>query len=782
MLHELLLALSGHPSSLLYPTSTNKLGDGDLQDLLSPAETTLLKTVARNLGEKHRRIRERATRISSTHSSIICRAVSTAIISTHLANFQQKILNVEREILEENPSLVGAYQIVPLSGLVGAFGGWDRKLEWLWNLVQFIEPDLPGCETWQGGVSQPRCTADKILEWLRDFTHTGYPDIERIALNLTKIAESAWLKQISAWVLYGRLPLGAADFFITEQKRNGKTDVPTDLYSIKPSLVPAFVTPSTANSILFIGKSLNHIRDKRFIVTDLSRTRISPELELLPPHLARLSSLGSPISSSSLSAAISAIRFSLSKNALQKLLPRSRVLALLRILKDFFLLERGEFAVALISAADERLTSRLYRSIDRPYQQGLEGLDRVVVKEGEVSAILARTWTTLSSLQGADDDDDVESLDLARDLLRLSIDNAPDRRDANHMDSTSKATSSNPELSNPRFDAFLLPTPTILSLDIPSPLHLVLSSSNVEIYSQIHAFLLAIRRGHLRLSQLFLLSVLRRAHPSPVAPNHLNHHDRMETLARMRQRADTRSLKMRPIWAAIASTTFLLAELSEYLHGQVIRSSWKEFYAWLDPSSSLAPPSANDTHDIHPFSPDMASKPESEPSPNSNPHHDPETLSLAHGAYLCALTQRLLLRHIPFTCALHSLLKSIDHLCGLMQNMATVQKALDLESDHGVINAFTNHASEEGKLLQELRAAGRELQAQIRGLVKVLREVDRGKTGAVIADIITDSDANAVNDVAGMVNAEGAFTPWKGWGVERLLLKLDWAVGEEDGN
>ena len=770
MLHELLLALSGHPSSLLFP-SNDEAENKNLRDLLSPAETALLKSLSEDLGEKHRNIRERATHISSVHVSIVCRAVSTAIVSTHLGNFQQRILEVERWILEENSNLVGAYNIVPLSGLVSAFDGWGRKLEWLWKLVQFIQLDVPGKGIRQGAVSQQSCTGSRILERLRESTHTGYPDIEQIALHLTKIAEEAWLKQVSAWVLYGRLPsLGAADFFIFKEEGGGKVHGSTDTYGIKASLVPTLVTTSTANSILFIGKSLNHIRDKRSTLVGGFSTGTSPELELLSSHLSHLSSLGSPINTSSLTAAISAIRASLCRNALQRLLPQSKVLELLRVFKDFFLLERGEFAIALIQAADERLVSRQHRFAERSNQKGLEGLGTVLVKEGEVSAVLARTWTTLSLLQGADDADIDEDLDLARELLRLSIKPRGSDKSAS-------------QLSDPAFDDFLLPTPTTLGLRVPSPLDLVLSSSNVETYSQIHAYLLSIRRGHLRLSQLFLLSDLRRDHPSPKAPQHLGHQDRVETLVRMRKRADRRAKALRPIWAAVGSATFLLTELGEYFQGQVIKSSWEEFNRWLDPAQASCAPNPH-----NPASPEPAA-PKAEPSTTTSnlstgSLHDPETLSLGHSRYLAALTQQLLFTHSAFTTALHAFLLSSAHLCALTQRLATVQHALDLQTNTGVGDVFTaKHATEETELVADLGAAATNVETQVKTLVELLREIDRG--GNRIGPSATNGQHEMTNsDISGAPgegNPEEGFTPWKGWGVERLLLKLDWSRRAEWG-
>ena len=753
MLHELLLALSGHPSSLLSP-SVNEANNGPLQDLLSPAETALLRSLAQDLGEKHKNVRERATRISATHSSIVCRAVSTAIISSHLAKFQQKILEVEQWILEENSRLVGAYNIVPLSGLVGEFDGWARKLEWLWSLAQFIQPDLADQEIFGG---QQSCTARQILERLRESTHTGYPDIEQISLQLTKVAEGAWLKQVSAWVLYGRLPtLGATDFFITRENSEGKADRSTDIYYIKDALVPTFVTPSTANSVFFIGKSLNHIRDKRSLIIDGASTGKAPELELLPLHLAHLSTLGSPISPSTFSASISAIRLSLSKNALQKLLPQVKVLELLRILKDFFLLERGEFAIALVSAADERLAARHNRFLDRPQQKGYKGLGSMVMKEGEVFTVLARTWTTLSSLQDAHNDDDVDDdLDLARELIRLML-------KPHAADQSAKTASQATDRSTPTFDDFLLPTPTTLTLRVPSPLDLLFSPANIETYSRIHAYLLSIRHAHVRLTQLFLLSALRRSrHELQQSETH--------------QRIHSGAKSMRSIWAAIGSVIFLLAELSEYFQGQIIQSSWSHFHNWLDLSSS---PSSSTT-----LLPSSSPPPSSNPNPNRvlpPPPHDPETLSKAHTLYLAALTHRLLLTHVPFSTALHDLLRSTAQLCALTQRLAvTVQVGGDV--------------GEQEEVQEELRLEARGLETRVKSLVEVLREVDRGRgvdgrgsgargqygeglgRGGGMEDMVSGGFPE------GEGGARGRFVPWAGWGVERLLLKLDWVCGEEVG-
>lgn len=755
MLQEILFALfSGGPSPVLHRDSNSRkdgAGHDLLQSFLSPAEQVLLQSLAHNLGEKNRSIRENASAVSSSHPSIVCRAVSTAIVSTYLANFQRKILEIEQDILREDASIVGANKIVPLSAIVGAFDGWTRKLEWLWKLVQYIQAPATE-EAQQRRLNHENCTAAELIGHLRESTHTGYPDIEAISLNLVRVAETAWLKQISAWVLYGRRPVhGAADFLIARQAASKSEPVLAWEYSVQDSLVPCFVTPHTANSILFIGKSLNHIRERQSSFTDDSSRIAAPELDLLPNHLTHLSSLGFPLSSSSFSAAIAAIRLSLSQNALQKLLPLTKVLEILQILRNFFLLERGEFAVALLTAADERLVSR--NKAERPKQNLINELASMTIKEGEVSAVLARTWTALTSYQGVDDEDVDEELDHARELIRLSIKTA----DADH---TSKSSLTS-------FDDLLLPAPTALTLRVLSPVDLFLSALDIDSYSRIHAYLLSIRRAHLRLSKLFLLSVLRRDHPSPKAPTSLDHHNAFDKMARMRNRADYRARILRPVWATVASAALLLAELGEFFQGEVVKSSWSTFHQWLVPTIPHDFQAGDDNlmssigTSVRPHSPRVISS-EFIPETAMKFFHDPETLTQAHKRYLASLEKALLLLKPTFTTALRRFMTSIDHMSALMQRLDATQQSLDSDT-HNEVSIATNHfATEEKRLMIDLEASRSKVASGVQALLEALRAIDAARA----AERGYQSDQRLIH--------HDGFVPWTGGSVDRLLLKLDY--------
>lgn len=87
----------------------------------------------------------------------------------------------------------------------------------------------------------------------------------------------------------------------------------------------------------------------------------------------------------------------------------------LEALHNFFLLERGEFAIALITAADQYLKSRQMRTFTELLPKDADRLGRILIKEGEATAVLARAWTTLVALQVVEDADTDEELELARE-------------------------------------------------------------------------------------------------------------------------------------------------------------------------------------------------------------------------------------------------------------------------------------------------------------------------------------------------------------------------------
>ncbi|KAF2688256.1 Spc98 family protein [Lentithecium fluviatile CBS 122367] len=750
MLHEILLSLSGHPSALFDAQPGSSHVTSTPVALLSPPEADLLSSLG-HLSRLHRRTRDHVTRIAASHPSTVCRAAATSITSHHLDNFQRKILDVESRILKQDASIVGAYNIVPLAGIVGEFSEWIRLMQWLWEISSFMLP--PDAPSKSEKTDQRTASGAELIDRLRAEAQTGYPDIEEAALHLGAVAETSWLRQLSTWLLYGRLPsFGASDFFIEDDSEEELA------FAVNHRLLPKFVTRHTAASILFIGKSLNQIRTLPTTAKTLTgRSSGASKLDLLPVHVHHLSEVTAPIASAKLAEAVANIRLSLSRNLLQHLLPREKIVEILTVLYQFFLLGRGEFAMTLIAEADDRMQSRHRSTAQSKQGHGIQG---VLLKEGEISHTLSRAFTVLSTLSGEDDTTD-DILDLAMDILHLTIHNPSNNRPGT-PGRARDPTAILPKLANVAFNDLLLSIPTNLTTDVRSPLDLFLARSDLEVYSAINAYLLTLRRSHLHLSQLWRQSSIRREHPAPPGYLYSNTPHGKAVLKRRRERTNKRTRDLRKVWATCAAAIFFLSESEAYFQGEVVQGSFKHFLYWVEN------PTSNTSTTASTLSPIPISSSTTHPQPSSEPqtHHDPESLTHAHRTFLTHLTHTLLLTDAPFTSTLRQTFTHIDALSALMSRLQSIQQNLDLEEDDGIENYSRNYRQEEGEVGVELDRARRRLDADLKALVERLREVDGERVAANVGD--------------GVEGVEGGYEALRVGGVDRLLMKLDWGGEDEE--
>jgi hypothetical protein len=677
--------------------------------------------------------------------------VAAAIDSVHLAAFQRKVLEVEETVLRGDAGLVGAYNIVPLTAVIGEFSGWTRRLEWLWGVLQFV---AAADKQSRGG-----CSGAKLINRLRSELQSGYVDIEQTANTLVAAAETAWLKQVSAWILYGRLPTyGGRDFFIQQQDGGD--------FAIDESMLPMFVSEAAASSMLFIGKSLNHVRVKSSVDSGLQG------LDHLSSQLRELSSLTYPLDPATFSRAITAIRLSLSRNTLQKLLPLSKVLEMLHLLRDFFLLGRGEFAMALTQQADEKLRSRWKRADHLAYEKR-EGLGAFALKEGEVTTVLSKTWAALGLMQGQHAEED-EGLELARGLLRLNL--AKSTQATPKKPAPGATTGARRMLATTPFRNLLLSVPVTMTMQIPSPLDMFLTPAELHIYSTINAYLLSVRRAHIHLTDLWKVTSLRRQHPAPPGPPAGSTRSGRARVQLLRERYATRSSVMRSAWVTASAAIFFLAETEAYLQTEVVAGLWDGFDEWLtadkiaDPMAShtTAPDDEQDEDDDI-WLAETTSKVElsvdKSPPTTDTYEHDPQTLAVAHARYLQALSHRLLLTDTGYTEALLALLINIDHLVAHVHRLHGIWSSMDLEADAGVMDAYVDLEQEEAGVRAALREVEGKVKAGVEEVIGALRalEADTGFAEGVPAG---DGEGAAMPE-------PGEYVPRRVGGVERLLMKLD---------
>lgn len=730
MLHEVLLALSGHPSPLFNDHESLSKNEAPL---LSPAERALLQSIGR-LSELHRKLKKHIKDVTRHHPSIICRSTAMAIQQTYLARFQDKILDVENKILTRDAAIVGAYNIVPLAGVVGEFDEWRRRMAWYWSIACFMQPPKESTDIATGKES----TGAALIDRLRVEQKTGFSDIEDAALSLSRVAEIAWLRQLASWLLYGNLPTyGAADFFI---RGTASAEGQGLQFSQCTDLLPAFVPTATALSILFIGKSLHQVRvySQKAPGPDSLASRQTSDRDLPARHLKHISSLSLPIVSGQLARAVSAIRLSLSQNVLQHLLPMRTAMSMLSCLRHFFLLGKGEFAVALSAEADSRLKARQQSMGYFIQQDPLKAMQGLSVTEAELHQTLSATLKRLASR-----DEDVE--DDYLDFARAHVTFASTRHKDSQISMPNTQPNVLPPISNVVFNDLLFPSATSLSLKISPPLDLLVSPSDIETYSAIHAYLMGIRRAHLRLSDLWRRTSARR---DCAALKQSQEPHNSSALAEAKARRAKRRVAARKVWATCRTALLLIAELSAYLEVEVISEAWNHFESWVKAPLGSEDPQGSDID-----------------AGGSKSQHDPETLASAHRAFLGSLTYALLLTDTPHTRELRSLLGNIDHLIAFFDRTLDIQIKLDLEHEAGSTSSYS--IEEEQRLSLELDRARKKVDSDLKSVVHRLRQVDHERVGATrYADV-------------GVV--EGGFEPCKAGGVDRLLMKLEFGRAAEGG-
>lgn len=747
MLHEILLSLSGIQSPVWDQTQNQQTREGqNLNNYVSPPERAMLQTLA-HLQELHVRIKDSTAKITASHPSMICRALAASISDLYLGRFMNKIIEVESSILKKDAAYVGGHGIVPLSTLVTEFSPWTRRLEWLASITQHLDQGS------RPGRSSQKSSGATTLNLLRREVHTGYSDIAEMATGLLSLGQRAWVRAAAVWILYGKLPTTGLDDFCI--KSNASPTNPMDRFVIDKSRLPDFVNADAAQTLLSIGSALNQLQAQA-IATSTPRTHIDPSTSLLPHHLTLLESLSYPLNPARLENVLTAINQSISENALSKILPVPLVMRLLHVIVRYMLLDRGEFAISLITHADDRVTNRQQaHTIARPIRK-VGRLDDLAIKEFELSGVLSRTFAELGTLRGDEELDD-EIFDLAKESLSL-------------------------KMCDPRTNVLstLLPTPTLLQLSLPSvsPLHIFLSPKDIESYSILNAYLLSIYRAGFHLSSLWMISAQRRCHPTPLGPPASASEFGQAALASRRDREDWRNRRTRRHWTTASKTLFMVNELKVYLQGEVIQSSWQQFHDWIN---SIGTGASSSTKSSRPGTASSATETKmhdlsSSIGTSSNRFgtpSDPRALADAHRAFLDALKASLFLTNTKFVEVLKELLSQIDHYVALFSRLQTVWEGLDLQEDEGVLDAFSNYAQDEKDVLAEMDRTSGSTEAILVEVIDQVRDIERDtKVGPGVTSII---------ETLTSVELDGkTFVPWRARTVDRLIMKLDGLTRRQD--
>ncbi|KAI7869281.1 gamma-tubulin complex component protein [Spinellus fusiger] len=257
MLHELLFVLSGYSGGVFLPTpphtpttyaippdfpllhsteraSLNRLGQlgfvfGQLQQFI---------TTVKDLG-----------RPSPTlpHGAYVQAVVST--LESILNDYRKDILAMEKRILNKHDE-AGA-NVVPIALLTSSLSRWELLLPALWRFVLLLQQEparYHGC-----------C----LLDLLMDQAHTGMSELRDAMEKMIVRLHDVLYRQLACWMVYGEWTDPDEEFFIVRTPHTASLDTPHSQtagwqrhYSLAKERIPAHLSLSLAESILFIGKAI----------------------------------------------------------------------------------------------------------------------------------------------------------------------------------------------------------------------------------------------------------------------------------------------------------------------------------------------------------------------------------------------------------------------------------------------------------------------------------------------------------------------------------------------
>lgn len=378
MIHELLLALSGYPGTIF--TWNKRTGLQVCQDLpfLHPSETSVLGRLSK-LGSDYIRFTEFIEQHTGHvhpqehHSNgqtglhgIYLRAFCTGLDSV-LQPYRQALLDLEQEFLGD-PHLTISHVNYKLDQFQLLFPS-------LMVVVETIKSQkIHGCQ---------------ILETVYKHSCGGLPPVRTALEKVLAVCHGVMYKQLAAWMLHGLLLDQSEEFFVKQGPSAGgaaanQEEEEEDLglgglsgkqlrelqdlrlveeenmlapslqqFSLRAEMLPSYIPVRVAEKILFVGESVqmfenhNHSPSRAGSILKDQEDTFAAEL-----HRLKQAPLFSLVDFENL---IDGIRSTVAEHLWTLMVEESDLLEQLKIIKDFYLLGRGELYQVFIDLAQHML-------------------------------------------------------------------------------------------------------------------------------------------------------------------------------------------------------------------------------------------------------------------------------------------------------------------------------------------------------------------------------------------------------------------------------------------
>ncbi|GCB78049.1 hypothetical protein scyTo_0018548 [Scyliorhinus torazame] len=381
MIHELLLALSGYPGSIFGWNKRSGLQVSQDLPFLHPSETSVLNRLCK-LGTDYIRFTEFIEQYTGhvqqqeCHPSqqgqaglhgIYLRAFCTGLDSM-LQSYRQALLDLEQEFLAD-PHLSISHVNYSLDQFQLLFPSVMVVVE------QIKSQKIHGCQ---------------LLETVHKHSCGGLPPVRSALEKILAVCHGVMYKQLSAWMLHGLLLDKYEEFFIKQGPSSGNVSsqpeeeeeedlgirgltgkqlrelqdlrlieeenmLATSLkqFSLRAEMLPSYIPVRVAEKILFVGESVqmfenqnaNHTRAGSILKNQ--EDTFAAEL-----HTLKQQPLFNLVDFENL---IDRIRSTVAEHLWKLVVEEAGLLGQLKIIKDFYLLGRGELFQAFIDSAQHLL-------------------------------------------------------------------------------------------------------------------------------------------------------------------------------------------------------------------------------------------------------------------------------------------------------------------------------------------------------------------------------------------------------------------------------------------
>lgn len=208
MIHEILLALTGLPSTIIGAQLDDAVFHPSEQKLFVQVHefSHVVRQVSQRISQSQKQISHQPEGTAFQRAILIIKPAIVNVFDTLvLTPYLKEIAKTEHTILTRDSQLMNGPDIIPLSTLIAStVNTWKRRFDYTLSVLKLLDE-------YSNANNNTSTNVFTIFQG-----SIGYRGVEAIRLACVNAMLRVWLQVLSSWVLYGHDPELAIDFFGNE--------------------------------------------------------------------------------------------------------------------------------------------------------------------------------------------------------------------------------------------------------------------------------------------------------------------------------------------------------------------------------------------------------------------------------------------------------------------------------------------------------------------------------------------------------------------------------------